>query len=215
MYFRSSSSLMLLACLSSVSQGAILDERGTSPTNPTTLSRRGEPDTGGDLPDTEPHPNNLDQVETAFKDAIELTAYEKTFIDTDNDIFPHYFDPADRAEVTRIFTSINNNDQGSDMLSDIMVQSTDSNNLCTGQTIAYMKNGEKSATDKPYIVLCPTAFKKKAVTTLNGKTPQDSDVHNWYAACKQDGGDIDDYVSCVSKPEKSDFNASLTNNYSI
>jgi hypothetical protein len=63
------------------------------------LARRGEPNTGVDFPDTEPHPNQLDQVETAFHDAMELTAYVNMFIETDNDIFPHYFDTNDRAEV--------------------------------------------------------------------------------------------------------------------
>ncbi|KAF2691236.1 hypothetical protein K458DRAFT_399136 [Lentithecium fluviatile CBS 122367] len=54
-------------------------------------SKRGEPDTGADLPDVTPHPNELDKVETAFKDAIELTSYVIRFIDTDHDIFPLYF----------------------------------------------------------------------------------------------------------------------------
>lgn len=160
------------------------------------LVRRGEPTTGEDFPDTEPHPNQLDQVETAFKDAMELTAYVNMFIETDNDIFPHYFDTNDRAEVQRIFASINNNGMGNDMLSNIMVQTTDpSGNACTGGTLAYSRNLDS---DQAYIVLCPNAFNKKAVTSLNGKTPQDADGLNYYAACKADGGEIDQNVSYVS-----------------
>ena len=54
----------------------------------TQLVRRGEPGTGDDdFPDDPPHPNKLDQVETAFNDAIELTSYVLSNIDGDNTIF--------------------------------------------------------------------------------------------------------------------------------
>jgi hypothetical protein len=160
------------------------------------LARRGEPNTGEDLPDTEPHPNQLDQVETAFHDAMELTAYVNMFIETDNDIFPHYFDTNDRAEVQRIFASIYNNGMGNDMLSNLLVQTTDPESLCTGRTLAYTDDDD---TEQPFITFCPSAFKKKAVTSLNGKTPQDSDGPSYYATCKQDGGEIDQNVSYVSQ----------------
>jgi hypothetical protein len=160
------------------------------------LVRRGEPTTGDDLPDTEPHPNQLDQVEAAFNDAMEHTAYVNMFIATDNDIFPHYFDTNDRAEVQRIFASIYNNEMGNDMLRNIMIQTSDTDARCNDETLAY-SNGYNS--NDAYIVLCPKAFNKKAVTSLNGKTPQDADGPNYYAACKEDGGDIDQNVSYVSK----------------
>ena len=158
----------------------------------TQLVRRGEPGTGDDdFPDDPPHPNKLDQVETAFNDAIELTSYVLSNIDGDNTIFPHYFDTADREEITRIFRSINNGDNGNDMLSDIHVQTTDSNNQCDGRTLSYLKNGASTDTDPPYIVLCPTAFNKKAVTELNGADPS---TDNRYATCE----DMGDHVSYVS-----------------
>ncbi|KAI1280074.1 hypothetical protein F5Y07DRAFT_355799 [Xylaria sp. FL0933] len=169
--------------------------RGVPHFEATKLYKRGEPETGDDLPDVEPHPNQLDKVETAFKDAIELSSYVLSFIDTDNDVLPHYFDPNDRAEIKRIFSTINNGDNGNDMLGDILVQTTDANNLCGGSTLSYLKNGEKDATETPYIVLCPNAFKKKAVTALNGKGPHDSDALDYYAGCGQDGGEIDQNVS--------------------
>ncbi|KAI0528437.1 hypothetical protein GGR58DRAFT_526646 [Xylaria digitata] len=176
-------------------KSALQSRRGVPSFEPTKLYRRGEPETGDDLPDDPPHPNQLDKVETAFKDAIELTSYVLLFIDTDNDIFPHYFNPDDRAEIKRIFSTLNNGDNGNDMLGDILVQTTDSNNLCGGSTLSYLKNGEAGATETPYIVLCPNAFKKKAVTALNGKSPQDPDGPDYYAACAQDGGEIDQNVS--------------------
>ncbi|RYC64473.1 hypothetical protein CHU98_g1765 [Xylaria longipes] len=169
--------------------------RGLPTVELTKLYRRGEPDTGDDLPDDPDHPNKLDQVETAFKDAIELASYVLDFIDTDNDVLPHYFDPGDRAEIKRIFSTVSNGGKGNDMLSDLLVQTTDSNNECGGSTLSYLKNGEKDAEDTPYIVLCPNAFKKKAVTELKGKDPQADDAHKYYAACKQDGGEIDDHVT--------------------
>lgn len=50
-----------------------------------TLSRRAEPNTGGDFPDGDP---DLDKVEQAFKDAIELCSYVITAgIDTPSPIF--------------------------------------------------------------------------------------------------------------------------------
>jgi len=156
--------------------------------------KRGEPETGEDLPDAEPHPNQLDKVETAFKDAIELTSSVKLFIDTDTTIFPHYFADKDRAEITRIFTSINNNDQGNDYLSKILVQVTDRDGRCDSITLAY--SGDYN-TEAPFIVLCPTVFKKKAITALNGKSPQDPDGNNFYAMCTNNGGDIDQNVSYV------------------
>ncbi|KAI0973366.1 hypothetical protein F4678DRAFT_459498 [Xylaria arbuscula] len=200
---RSTAALLLTTALSFGSatqssrdiRSSLQSRRGVPHVGNTKLYRRGEPETGDDLPDVDPHPNQLDKVETAFKDAIELTSYVLTLIDTDNDILPHYFDPNDRDEIKRIFSTINNGDNGNDMLGDILVQTTDANNLCTGSTLSYLKNGESDATETPYIVLCPIAFKKKAVTALNGKDTQDPDAPDYYAACKEDGGEIDQNVS--------------------
>ncbi|KAI1180322.1 hypothetical protein F4777DRAFT_310827 [Nemania sp. FL0916] len=193
---RSQSALFLSLALATV--GFAANPRlGQTSIKTTSAHRRGEPQTGDDLPDTDPSPSNLDKVETAFQDAIELTSYVLLFIDTDNDVFPHYFDPNDRAEIKRIFSLINNGDQGADMLGNILVQTTDSNGLCDGRTLSYLNNGESGAADPPYIVLCPEAFNKKAVTALNGKSPQDPDANDYYAGCTEDGGEIDQNVSYV------------------
>ncbi|KAF2727136.1 hypothetical protein EJ04DRAFT_557572 [Polyplosphaeria fusca] len=170
--------------------------RGT-PNAHAKLLKRGEPETGDDLPDSDDHPNQLDKVETAFNDALELTSYALTKIDGDTDIFPHYFDDGDRAEIKRIFETINKNDageadKGSDYLSKILVQTTDRDGKCDSSTLAY--SGDYN-TDKPFIVLCPNAFKKKAVTALKGKESEDSDALDFYMACSIDGGQIGDHVS--------------------
>ena len=200
MHFSISSFLTLSVYLSTVVSGLTLDNpkiRGklwASAKSSYGLARRGEPSTGDDdFPDTEPHPNRLDQVETAFNDAIELTSYVKMAIASDTDIFPHYFNEEDRAEVTRIFTAINNNDKGNDLLNNIHVQTNDANNLCDGRTLSYLKNGETGATESPYLVLCPNAFNKKAVTELNGADPQDPAFDKYYATCD----DLGDNVSYV------------------
>jgi len=161
----------------------------------TKLSKREEPKTADDLPpDVEPKPNNLNKVETAFLDAIELADYVGLFIDTDTTIYPHYFDEVDRAEITRIFASISNGNAGNDYLSKITVQATDTEELCGERTLAY--SGDYN-TDDPFIVLCPNAFKKKAVAHLEGKEPTDPDAAKFIASCKEDGGDIDKNVSYV------------------
>ena len=153
------------------------------------LSKRAEPTTGDDLPDTGNHPNKLDQVETAFNDALELASYVNMFIDTDTTIFPNYFNEGDRPGVKNVFTAIlgtgdPNAPSGNDLLGKLHVQTTDTNNLCDGRTLAYT-NGHD--TDNPYIVLCPTAFNKKAVTSLNGAdNPADNpDDAKWYVDCDE------------------------------
>ena len=153
------------------------------------LSKRAEPTTGDDLPDTDNHPNQLDQVETAFNDALELASYVMNQIDTDTTIFPNYFDEGDRAGVKNVFSAIlgtgdPNAPVGNDLLGNLHVQTTDTNNLCGGSTLAYT-NGHD--TDSPYIVLCPNAFKKKAVTALKGAdNPADNpDDAKWYIGCDE------------------------------
>lgn len=80
------------------------------------------------------------------------------------------------------------------MLSNIHVQRNDANNGCDGRTLSYLKNGETGATEAPYLVLCPNAFNKKAVTELKGADPQDSAFDKYYAHCD----DLGDFVSFVS-----------------
>lgn len=142
------------------------------------LSKRTQPNTGADLPDTDTHPNQLDQVETAFNDALEMAAYVLQNIDTDTTIFPHYFDEGDRAGVKNVFAAIlgtttipQNPTTGNALLGNILVQTTDQDGGCDGKTLAYM--GDHN-TDNPFIVLCPSAFNKKAVTILKG-APDPSD----------------------------------------
>ena len=150
------------------------------------LSKRAEPNTGVDLPDTPNHPNQLDQVETAFNDAFELAAYVLQNIDTDTTIFPNYFDESDRAGVKNVFVAIlgvtgppEGPIIGNDLLGNILVQTTDQEQHCGGEdgTLAYMGLED---TENPFIVLCPNAFKKKAVTALKGTDEGDS---NWYVSC--------------------------------
>jgi hypothetical protein len=159
-------------------------------------SALGEPETGDDLPpDEQPKPNRLNKVETAFRDAIDLTTFVGLFIATDTTIFPHYFDEQDRAEVARIFRTVNGgDDKGNPYLDKIFVQTTDTEGLCGGLTLAY--SGDYN-TERPFIVLCPNAFKKKAVSNLEGKQPSDPDGRSFYAGCREDGGDIDQNVSYV------------------
>ncbi|KAK4191327.1 hypothetical protein QBC35DRAFT_487933 [Podospora australis] len=164
--------------------------RNITSLNKPSILRRGEPSTGDDFPDDPPFPNNLNKVETAFNDALELTSYVLFKIDSDNDVFPHYFDPADKAEVKRIFETINNGDQGNDMLNNVLIQLDDPENLCDDTdavTLAYMGNSES---DNPFITLCPKAFNKKAVTILEHKDINDPDANQFYAKCRADGGDI-------------------------
>lgn len=137
------------------------------------LSKRGEPTTGDDLPDTEPHPNQLDQVETAFADAILLAQHAYENIDDDNTIFPNYFGLRSRNGVKKVFgaiigsSSLLGNYDGSELLGNIHVQTTDSSDLCSTGTLAYTTTD----TVGQHIVLCPDAFKKKAIGKLNGADP--------------------------------------------
>ena len=149
------------------------------------LSKRAEPNTGIDLPDTPNHPNQLDQVETAFNDAFELADYVLRNIDTDTTIFPNYFDESDRAGVKNVFVAILGVTGppdapiiGNDLLGNVLVQTTDIIGLCgNARTLAYMGN---PGSEDPFIVLCPNAFKKKAVTILKGTDEGDS---NHYITC--------------------------------
>lgn len=179
--------LLLPAAFSFPSVPTILGNPPT--TGRKVLSKRAEPTTGDDLPDTDNHPNQLDQVETAFNDALELASYVNNSIDTDTTIFPNYFDEGDRAGVKNVFIAILGTGDpqapvGNDLLGNLHVQTTDTNNLCGGPTLAYT-NGHD--TDSPYIVLCPNAFKKKAVTALNGAdNPADNPADAaWYISCEE------------------------------
>lgn len=198
-----------LLCVASLLLSAI-----AAPTEPTTsanplaitrnvLSKRTEPTTGDDdFPDDEPHPNRLDQVETAFNDAIELVAYVLGTIDSDTTVFPHYFNLGDKAGVKNVFAAIlgtttipENPTTGNALLGNIHVQTTDSGTAETcnnPRTLAYMDDFH---TDNPIIVLCPNAFKKKAVTALKGAdNPADNpDDAKWYISC--DALDANGHVS--------------------
>ena len=137
------------------------------------LSKRAEPSTGDDLPDIEPHPNALDKVEGGFRDAIELASYVLTELaKDDNTMLKHYFNEGDKDKVKSVFQTLigptntpENPDTGNDKLGDIFVQTQDPNDRCTKGTLAFMEDFE---TNKPFIVLCPNAFNKKGVTSING-----------------------------------------------
>ena len=150
------------------------------------LSKREEPTTGDDLPDTEPHPNQLDQVETAFADAILLAQHAHDSIDDDETIFSNYFHEGDRAGVKNVFSaiigssSLFGNYDGSHLLGNIHVQTTDTEGSCSDQTLAYTNDGK---TEHPYIVLCPNAFKKKAISDLNGADHEKADGAVHYIDC--------------------------------
>ncbi|KAK4683051.1 hypothetical protein QC764_0025440 [Podospora pseudoanserina] len=151
------------------------------------------PDTGEDFPEDEtPLPNRLNKVETAFRDAIELTSVVLSVIETDKTIYQHYFSPDDREEITRIFRDLNNNGEGHEMLGNFLVQTTDLDNACGDRGLAY--SGDYN-TDRPFIVICPRAFNKKAINDLEGKDRGDEDARAFYAGCAEDGGDIGDHVS--------------------
>ncbi|KAL8958560.1 MAG: hypothetical protein Q9183_005813, partial [Haloplaca sp. 2 TL-2023] len=165
--------LLYLQCLSS----ALSTSPNPAVTAHNALLKRAEPSTGDDdFPDTEPHPNKLDQVETVLNDAFELGAYVLNKIDDDIDIFPHYFNGGDRAGVKNVFLAIfgtttipENPSTGNDLPANIHVQREDTEEQCENEgTLAYMHDGE---TEKPTIVLCDNAFKKKVVTLLKGADP--------------------------------------------
>ncbi|KAK4173890.1 hypothetical protein QBC36DRAFT_348385 [Triangularia setosa] len=148
------------------------------------LSKRAEPNTGDDFPeDEEPVPNRLNKIEIAFRDAIELTLAVLPFIETDETIYPTYFDPGNH---------LNNNGEAYDMLRNLLVQTTDVDNACGDHGLAY--SGDYN-TEQPFIVVCPRAINKKAIDDLEGKGRGDEDARDFYAACIEDGGDIADNVS--------------------
>ena len=131
-------------------------------------SKRAEPTTGVDLPDTDNHPNKLDQVEAVFNNSLELGLYASLQVDADTTIFPSYFHEGDRAGVKKVFLAILGDGVpqapvGNDLLGSIHVQVLDTSNMCNGDTLAYSHE-----VDEAYIILCPDMFKKKAVTALNG-----------------------------------------------
>ena len=159
------------------------------------LLKRGEPATGEDLPDTDTHPNQLDQVETAFKDALELADYVVRFgFDNDRDIFSKYFDEGDRTKVKKVFVTIGSNGKdipqggatGNDLLDKLLVQTTDDDELCDGAVLSYLVNKKR----KPYIVLCPEAFNKKATILLKGADPQAEDAAKYYMLCEDLGDNV-------------------------
>ena len=155
------------------------------------LAKRADPDTGDDLPDTQPHPNNLDKVEAGFNDAIELASYALTNLaGNDNTILKHYFRDGDKDRVKNVFQTVigtkNTPAQpgtGNDKLGNIFVQTQDPKKRCkNGRTLAFM---EDFNTDKPFIVLCPNAFKKKGVTAIKGaeNPATNPDDAKFYISC--------------------------------
>ena len=106
-------------------------------------------------------------------------------------MFPHYFDEGNRAGVKNVFAALLGTTSipetpttGNALLGNLHVQTTDTNNLCGGNTLAYTSGHD---TDRLYIVLCPNAFNKKAVTVLNGADdpanhPADA---AWYISCDE------------------------------
>jgi hypothetical protein len=174
--------------------------RSTNPNH--NLFVRAEPETGdADLdPDEEPHPNKLDKVERAFADAFELAAYATTVIDDPNrqNIFTKYFNEGDRANVRKVFSTIWTQptdtsapaaDGRSSFLGEILVQQTDSRNLCgDARLIAYLD--QNNAPDDVAIVLCPRAFNKKGVTAINGQDPQGDGSANHYLTCEALGDNV-------------------------
>lgn len=154
------------------------------------LAKRTEPNTGDDLPDTEPHPNNLDKVEAAFNDALELASYALDNLSKDdNTILTHYFNEGDKDKVKSVFQAVigptntgANPGTGNDLLGNILVQTQDPDGKCNGGTLAYMDNYN---TDEPFIVLCPIAFNKKGVTAIKGaENPADNPVDaKFYIHC--------------------------------
>ena len=145
-----------------------------------------------ELPDTTSHPNQLDQVETAFNDAAMLAWYAATKIDNDTTVFPHYFSERDRPKVKQIYAailgqtdpdeiSLSAENFGNALLGNINVQNADIHHRCDNtdpKILGYI--GNRGAED-PFIVLCPEAFKQKALTNLNG-VPQHDDAR-WYISC--------------------------------
>ncbi|KAF1352619.1 hypothetical protein BDV97DRAFT_271295, partial [Delphinella strobiligena] len=138
------------------------------------LYRRGEPQTPDtEYPDTEPHPNHLDQLEAAIQDAFELCDYVLTSsvgIDSDSPIFTKYFNEGDRAGVKSIFQTIQpSTGIGNNLLDNIFLQNEDPDGKCDDRTLAasYLEG------DDPFIVTCPSLFDKKAVTSLNGADATD------------------------------------------
>jgi hypothetical protein len=142
-----------------------------SPNEPTvvlnTLLKRGEPTTdNADLkPNATPHPNQLEQVEAAFKDAFLLAGSvlnpsNKNGIFGTNDIYSKYFAESDRPSVMAVFQAVlpnydvNNPYSGNDLLSNLNIQKRDPKRVCKkGDTLAvtYAQHG----TANPFTVLCP------------------------------------------------------------
>jgi len=163
---------------------------------------RAEPNTGDeDLnPDEEPHPNKLDKVERAFFDAFELASYATNVIDDPNrqGIFTKYFNEEDRANVRKVFATIwtqpeDQNapaaDGGSSFLGEIMVQQTDSRNLCGDPRLMAYLDQNKAPNDVA-LVLCPRAFNKKGVTAIEGQDPQGPGFENHYLTCDAIGDNV-------------------------
>jgi hypothetical protein len=206
MYSKISSALVASLFVPLVWSSPVTKGSVTALSKPTTpnhnLHIRAEPNTGDeDLdPDEEPHPNKLDKVERAFNDAFELAAYATTVIDDPNrqNIFTKYFNEGDRANVRKVFSTIwtqptDTNapaaDGGSSFLGEIMVQQTDSRNLCGDpRLIAYLD--QNNAPNDVAIVLCPRAFNKKGVTAINGQDPQGDGKENHYLTCEAIGDNV-------------------------
>ncbi|KAI4183439.1 MAG: hypothetical protein LQ346_006334, partial [Caloplaca aetnensis] len=68
----------------------------------------GELGTGDDdFPDIEPYPNDLDKVEGAFHDTVELVSYAINTLNEDNNtIFLYYFNEGDKDNVKKVFKTI-------------------------------------------------------------------------------------------------------------
>lgn len=88
------------------------------------------------------------------------------------------------------------------MLGNFLVQTTDLDNACGDRGLAH--SGDYN-TDRPFFVICPRAFNKKAINDLEGKDRGDEDARDFYAGCAEDGGDIGYHVSFVSEAEEPAF----------
>ncbi|KAL8678018.1 MAG: hypothetical protein Q9186_005587 [Xanthomendoza sp. 1 TL-2023] len=180
--------------------------RGEARYSHDTLDERAEPETGECLPDTPKHPNQLDKVETAFSDALLLASVAHDYIDGDDTIFPNYFNEADRENVKRVYATIlgpvtepGASPVGNDLLGLMLVQVTDTNKDCKNGALAYTNDEDPN---EPYIVLCPNAFNKKAISSLKGaESPDENRFHAaQYVRCETleaNGGRVSYRMNCL------------------
>ncbi|KAL8634874.1 MAG: hypothetical protein Q9228_007575, partial [Teloschistes exilis] len=158
---------------------------------------RGLPSIDYDVEYTRPHPNDWDQVEAAIIDTLQLALVTLELIDSDADVYPHYFSRRDRDKVKAVYARVAGECKtGNVLLSKIHIQATDLSNPrgCDEETLIYMRG---PATDAPIMVLCPPGvFNKKAYTRrLKGDDTRDPETHpDRYLRC-QDVTANDHHVS--------------------